>query len=311
MSTHDIENLLRRAPQPKPPGNLNQKLKAQALSRNNIVAQTIPDSGSWFRRWWPALAPAALSAACAAALTIQQVEIRSARSNVGRPISEAASAASTATFTPGTKVAAPPGSTEEQEELGRLQTLAAKLRSEVSKLEQTKAENDKLRAQLASSSAGVFTSEEIQALESARERVGSIRCVNNLKQLGLAVKVWSLDNHDMTPPNVQCLSNEMSSLSILICPSDSGRQAAKDLASLTPSNCSYEYLCPSAPNNESDRILFRCPIHGHIGLCDGSVQSKIGKEHPDWIVQRDGKFLLRRVEPPSAASSPPTGATNQ
>jgi hypothetical protein len=46
-------------------------------------------------------------------------------------------------------------------------------------------------------------------------------------------------------------------------------------------------------------------------MCDGSVQSAIGKVHPDWIVQRDGKYLLRRIEPPVDANNPAANPANQ
>jgi hypothetical protein len=39
-------------------------------------------------------------------------------------------------------------------------------------------------------------------------------------------------------------------------------------------------------------VLFRCPIHGHITLCDGSVQARVALEHPDWLVVRKGKLYL-------------------
>jgi hypothetical protein len=45
--------------------------------------------------------------------------------------------------------------------------------------------------------------------------------------------------------------------------------------------------------NEPNRVLSRCPIHGNIGLCDGSVQGYIGKKHPDWLVEQNGKLYFK------------------
>jgi hypothetical protein len=175
------------------------------------------------------------------------------------------------------------------------------LKAEVSKLEQIRLNNLKMRDRLATASGAQLTSEETEAMEQARERAMSVACVNNLKQLGLAVRVWALDNGNLTPPNVLSMSNEMGSFKILVCPADTGRQAATGPASYTPANCSYEYLAPSAPDTEPNRILFRCPIHGSVCLCDGSVQMELAKKHPEQVIQQDGKLY---AGPPQNNTSP-------
>ena len=99
---------------------------------------------------------------------------------------------------------------------------------------------------------------------------------------------------------------------ILVCPGDKAREVAKDFASYTSANCSYEYLVPSVPFTEPSRVMFRCPIHGNVGLIDGSVQV-IANDHPERLVQRDGKlYFVEPTEPvqgaPAQASgNPPPG----
>jgi len=95
------------------------------------------------------------------------------------------------------------------------------------------------------------------------------------------------------------MSNELNTPKILVCPAETNRPAATSWATYTAANCSYEYLAASGSDKEPTRVLSRCPIHGTIGLCDGSVQGGSVQNHPDWFVQRDGKLYF---EPPAQPS---------
>jgi len=88
-----------------------------------------------------------------------------------------------------------------------------------------------------------------------------LQCVNNLKQVGLATRVWEGDNNDkyptavsvtnggamelMTGPNAwknfQVMSNELSTPKVLFCPSESDprRSAATNFTFLNNSNLSF------------------------------------------------------------------------
>ena len=178
-----------------------------------------------------------------------------------------------------------------------MKQLASQLAAEVAQLEQIQKENQSLRIQLATPRG--LTAEELDALTKAREKALSIRCVNNLKQFGLAARMWALDNNDVNPPDIICMSNELNTPKILVCPAETNRPAAVSWAAFTPANCSYEYLGALATFTEPTRVLSRCPIHGHIGLCDGSVQGGSVQDHPDWFIQRDGKLYF---EPPAQPS---------
>jgi prepilin-type processing-associated H-X9-DG protein len=89
-----------------------------------------------------------------------------------------------------------------------------------------------------------------------------INCSNNLKQIELSFKTWSLDNGDLLPmqvsatnggameltteglafPSFQVMSNELSTPRILVCPQDEKRDSATNFASLTDKQLSY-FLC--------------------------------------------------------------------
>ena len=320
----DIEKLLRAAPEATPPAGLKERLIEQIPGKDTVSRPSIlePTSGGWLRRWWPALAPAAVSVACAVALTAQQGKIRELKANI-QTLSQAAPSESAQ---PKERAAAPVDAPADvEQEINRLKELAARLKAEVAQLQQLQTENVKLRAQVAAPPELGLTAEEAESLAKAKERAMSIACVNNLKQFGLAVRVWALDNNDSNPPNVLSMSNELSTPKILVCPAETNRQVAADWASFTMANCSYEFLVPEEKDadREPQRVSVRCPIHGNIGLCDGSVQSRVGKEHPDWLVEKDGKIYYvhggatdrtngspisqPNVTIPAAAPNPPTG----
>jgi len=78
----------------------------------------------------------------------------------------------------------------------------------------------------------------LPALAKAKARAQRINCTSNLKQVGLAFRMWANDNGDKFPfqtvnPNLRgdiqniyrCMSNELNSPKVLACPSDSKTRA--------------------------------------------------------------------------------------
>ncbi len=93
-----------------------------------------------------------------------------------------------------------------------------------------------------------------------RQESDRIGCVNNLKQVGLAYRIWEGDNNDRYPIAVsvtnggamelvatgnvvavfQCMSNELSTPKILACPADADHFAATNfLVDFSARNLSY------------------------------------------------------------------------
>jgi hypothetical protein len=309
-SEAEIEKILRTPSKFTPPAGLKERLIGEVQMPNERLVSRSPgamrSSGGWLRRWWPVIVPATVSAACAVALTVQQGQIRELRAS-NQTLSQAVAVAEANAAQANNRVAAPVDtSAEMQQEISRLRDLSAKLKSEIGELRQMQGENTKLRAQVAAPSELALTPDETEALAKAREKAMSIACINNLKQFGLAVRTWELDNQDTTPPDILSMSNELAATKVLVCPADTARQAATDWASFTTANCSYEYLAPNEKDadREPQRVLSRCPVHGHIGMADGSVQSFVAKSHPDWLVERDGKLYLEQpVQPAPQANA--------
>lgn len=297
MSEDKMEQLLRSAPKPQPSAALKQKLVDEIeLPSNNRNPSPLGAPGGfvgWVRRWWPALLPASVSLACAGIVALQQVQIQDVKKTL-QALAPAANQTSSLVAAPTmqNRAGAPvTDSADQNQELDRLREEAARLRTDVGRLEQLQTENMQLRAQLAQPVVPNLTPEEAEAMAKAKERAQEIQCVNNLKQLGLSVKTWALDNQDTYPQHVLQMTNEMSTPKILICPADTAHQVAADWSSWTTANMSYEYL--GGADTEPQRVMFRCPIHGSITLCDGSVQRGIAKTHPERLIERDGKLYLQ------------------
>jgi hypothetical protein len=133
-----------------------------------------------------------------------------------------------------------------------------------------------------------------------------ITCVNNLKQIGLAFRIWSGDNHDQYPFNVSTNAGGTMGFCafdkdgfdcnsflhfkvmagedylriplLLICPQDHSKKAATNWASLGPENVTYRLrsgtnVCEANPHE----ILAVCPVDGNILYCDGTVLGKNDK----------------------------------
>jgi type II secretory pathway pseudopilin PulG len=151
----------------------------------------------------------------------------------------------------------------------------------------------------------------LPALANAKGKAQRINCVNNLKQLGLAYRIWEGDNGDKYPMAVftinsgadtfryfQVMSNELSTPRILVCPADT-RTAAANFVRLKNQNVSYfvgldasdaypqRFLSgdrnitgPAAPENgilklvPGGSVSWTAEIHvnqGNLGLADGSA----------------------------------------
>jgi len=261
------------------------------------------------RNWSVALL-ALFALGCTLFLLIQNLEVRDLRNSiralspgVSAAVHEPTSAALTESENHNSREEA---SFREQVEIERLTKLTSQLTSEVAHLEQMRLENEKFLAELDRPQIAGLSSEEIKAVAKARNRALSVACVNNLKQFGLAARVWALDNEDRLPPNIVCMSNELSTPKILVCPADNSRQVATDWSTFTAANCSYVQEATFGSDDEPSRVLCRCPFHGNVGLCDGSVQMEIAKNHPDYFVFRDGKLYMEPPPAPNATQAQPS-----
>jgi prepilin-type N-terminal cleavage/methylation domain-containing protein len=119
----------------------------------------------------------------------------------------------------------------------------------------------------------------------------AIRCINNLKQAGLAYRLWAQDHNDLFPMQVsvnndgamelaatgnvaavfQVMSNELSMPIILFCPGDMQHHNATNFASLTATNISY-FVSLDAGTNYSGNLI----LSGDANLTVGGAPVKSG-----------------------------------
>ncbi len=294
----EIEHLLRHAPKPSPPAGLKEELLARVSVAGAMASPKTASrssvSGGWLRRWWPVLMPATASLVCCVVMGFQWIEIRELRDSIAALSAKLEAAEMEAMISSLPKDFAKTQAelaAKEAEEIARLKNRMTQLHGEIAALEQVQKGNEELRAKL--NAPPTLNQEELDAVAKAKERAMSINCANNLKQFGLAVRIWMGVNNEVSPPDILSMSNQINMPTVLVCRADTNRVAAKSWEVFTEANCSYEYLTPSVPNPDRDepmRVQVRCPLHGHVGMCDGSVQMEVSKKHPERLKERDGKL---------------------
>jgi hypothetical protein len=115
----------------------------------------------------------------------------------------------------------------------------------------------------------------LPALSKAKHKAQRTTCVNNLKQIGLGMRLWADNNDGKFPwkvdqtvggaqPNgtdnakvnlqLSVASNELGSVKILLCPSDIRRVPATNFATIALTNLSYA-LCNEADEKRPRVIL--------------------------------------------------------
>jgi hypothetical protein len=254
--------------------------------------ETSRPSSNGLRRWLPALGFAVWFLGCVVVFGIQASRLAELREQ-HRVLESARAAAAQQALAAETSRATVDAELERLKkdlvDVQRLRTELQQLRAEEQQAADLRAQNQQLRDELKSQTAPPPKPEE-DFFAMATLRAERTRCVNSLKRLGMAARIWANDSKtDVMPdratlkaalPTIEMNGDETTHFQeeVLFCPSDGVT--------------SYEFLSPGATESRPEIIFSRCPIHNIYGLCDGSVQ-QINPAKVQ-MVKKDGWWILQQ-----------------
>jgi hypothetical protein len=300
--TEDIEKILRKAPQPKVPAHLREKLEADImLPRGGAEQAKARTTNEWrplFKRWLPAFSFSALFFASLIAIAVQANILSDLRRENGdlRAPGEMAQHDTTSLQSP--EALRLEQLRKDAAEVERLRQEIAEFGAQTEQLAALRAQNQQLKGRL--QVAQSQTSPEEDVFGQAQEKAMSVQCVSNLKQISLGARMWVKDHNDHFPPDLLSLkeptllspdSSYVSSPRLLTCPADTAKTKAATWKEFGAANLSYEFLAGGLSKRESpNTVMLRCPVHGHVGLLDGSVHGGVWQR----ATQKNGRWVIER-----------------
>jgi hypothetical protein len=301
MNEATIENLLFRAPSPAARPELVLRLQAAIVLQPPKSDTRIPRARkSSFRHWFPALAFGLVLVSCAVMFGVQSNwSARQKHQNealraiaAGLPQLREQHAAWEKSVAQQQELE---GLRKDNQELHQLQAELVRLQTVSEQLQHMREQNRQLSAAPIASN----TTSSPGFFDDAQRQAERIQCVNNLKQLGLAMRIWAGDNTNKYSTTLVDMSNECSTVKILICPSDKARQSYSTLSwgEFRDDMTSYQYLAQPDDESHPDCVVAKCPIHHNYLMADGSVQQVNPAKWRE--VKRDGRLYLEPINPGS------------
>jgi len=117
----------------------------------------------------------------------------------------------------------------------------------------------------------------LPAFARARNKAQAINCISNLKQVGLAARLWAVEHNDQLPPDFPSMRKELGSEKISCCPTDHVTH--------------YEILSPGASPTDPFVVYARCSVHNNVVLGDGSAHPLGSRQ----LVPKGGKWTVESL----------------
>jgi hypothetical protein len=306
-----IEELLRKAPRPRMPEGLSERLRQQICPpRPKPASARAGWSLALPRSWVPALSFSIvllLSAAIIGATSMQISKLSQANESLRAENAqlEGLRQDNARLQKLGVAFYELDRMRKENQELAELRVEMERSQAALAQARDLAAENQRLQAEIAGLGRLVepaYLDEEMltearERTERAKEQAEKIKCVHNLKTIGLAARIWATTKQDQRqggfnqwPVDFASMANELSTPRILICPSDPAREPAADWSRFTPGHTSYKMLSPGISEIHHDSVYVECPIHKNVALTDGSVHQLRTSQV---VVLLDGRWVVR------------------
>jgi hypothetical protein len=257
MNDAQIESLLRKAPRPPAPAGLKQQLLTDIhLPQSQVSSLVAVDAVPLWRRWFPAFAVGSLFLGCLIVLGVQTSQLVNLRRE------NATLQAATANLEElrqdnaelqrlRTSSRQAERLRQDSEELLKLKAEIAELRDRAKELSALRAENQRLQAERAAAVAKAGITPEEDPFAKQKEKALSVQCISNLKQIGLAARMWAHDHHtNILPLDWMAMKKELNTPRVLTCPADTNRARAISWEQFDVASVSYEL--PSATPDEHD-----------------------------------------------------------
>lgn len=139
----------------------------------------------------------------------------------------------------------------------------------------------------------ILASMLLPALAKAKAKATTIKSVNNLKQIGLAARIWATDNHGQLPPSIDAMRGEIGSEQILTNP-DTGQP--------------YIYLGAGRTEAEPHAILAygetRDGGQYTVAFADGSVQILTRSRFQEALERSQATATSPDLQSPSTPTPP-------
>jgi len=134
----------------------------------------------------------------------------------------------------------------------------------------------------------------LPALAKAKGKAQEINCVNNLKMLGLGVRIYGSDHDDEFPTNALDFRQHVSLPKAYTCPADQTHAAATTMDGVSGSNLSYQWLVTKQGPVQPNQVLCICTNHRNVAIvlmADGSVQRIPAGQTRSLVLRPEGTFL--------------------